>query len=298
MKYPYLALIIFILTVLSCGAGKPAAEKLYAWVDNVNVRANPDPSLPAITQLPEGKELVFYGEVSSNQTTYNLRGEDITAPFVKVQYGTNTNMTAWVFKGALKTAAECGIDLNLSLLDAIKSSNTITVRYLVQNGKSGLDGKEDLLQDAVDTALKYGFIDLAQYLLDKYHLTYQGKNILDHLPKSQYWKLDLYISNVFGPVRKVVTNSYKSITDYGSHPYIDIDYYYKFGFKIKYYHDYIDEVTEHDGNVFFIPYTTVEQAFDFLLDNNVLSINLKEIKDLKLPKNNKKYNINSKVVSK
>ncbi|NPV01651.1 MAG: hypothetical protein HPY53_09750 [Brevinematales bacterium] len=202
--------------------------------------------------------MLFFGEVSTNHATYTLRGEDITAPFVKVQYGwRDTNASAWVFQGALKTYTESGINTNLGLIDAIKCSNVITVKYLIENWKISSDGDNTTIGEAVKIAFHFRLFDIAEYLLKRYYPVLKEEGILDcyPVPKTGEWFFT-YITNIFEPKLKVITNYYNTNDENQISPGYDIDHYYQFGVRIK----------EEKGyswmhNEYYIPYISVEEAF-------------------------------------
>lgn len=106
-------------------------QTLYAWVDALRMRAQPDPALEAIANLNTGDKAVYLGEVSENTATFELRGKEITAPFLKVKLTDGT--TGWVFAGGLQADQPASAE------------NIITVGLI-----SGCDFKD--LQKAIDNA--------------------------------------------------------------------------------------------------------------------------------------------------
>ncbi|NPV02389.1 MAG: hypothetical protein HPY53_13525 [Brevinematales bacterium] len=177
MKY----LIFLALFMISCNSGSSVEKKpatLYAWVDNVNIRTNPDPALSAIGQLSEGQEVLWMGETSSNTATYTLRGETITAPFIKIQYG--TNQTGWVFQGALKDAQTLEIHTNADPYEAFYAMSIPTIMYLFANGK--ITGKMDKLTEdevrmVVGLAVEQGKKELVMKILKLQGLDYNGEGL-------------------------------------------------------------------------------------------------------------------------
>ena len=71
----------------------------YAKVDRLRLREAPELQAKVVTMVEEGAKLQFLNEVSAQTETLELRGETITAPFLKVQ--TEAGKQGWVFEGAL-----------------------------------------------------------------------------------------------------------------------------------------------------------------------------------------------------
>ncbi len=75
-------------------------QALYAWVDALRVRAQPDPELASVANVNTGDKVTYLGETSANTATFELRGKEITGPFLKVKLADGT--VGWVFAGGLQ----------------------------------------------------------------------------------------------------------------------------------------------------------------------------------------------------
>lgn len=114
---------------------------LYPWVDDLNVRTAPNPSLPAFAKLNIGDRVIYLGLVSTNKATYTLRGKQITGYFIKVKM--EDGKEGWVFSGALlpyfseryKTVVTVGIGGDYeNLQDAVDDAKPGTVIRLTDGG--------------------------------------------------------------------------------------------------------------------------------------------------------------------
>lgn len=134
--------LAILITLLAAGtvfassgqSGLLSNSYLYPWVDGLNVRAAPNPSMPAVAKLNVGDRVTYLGVSSTNKATYTLRGRQITGYFIKV--GLEDGKEGWVFSGALlpyfaeryKTTVTVGSNGDyLRLQDAIDAAKPGTV---------------------------------------------------------------------------------------------------------------------------------------------------------------------------
>ncbi|MDP5171394.1 MAG: SH3 domain-containing protein [Bacteroidia bacterium] len=76
---------------------------LFPWVDGLRIRKSyPDGEVIGVLSAME--RVYFLREKSKEETTIQLRGNDITAPWVKIQ--TNEGLVGWVFGGAIADTYE------------------------------------------------------------------------------------------------------------------------------------------------------------------------------------------------
>ena len=80
---------------------------IYAWVNNLRVRAQPDTKSKIITELAEGDSLVYLKEKTDFTQKISLRGKLWDEPWLKVK--TRQNKTGWVYGGGVKFYAPKGI---------------------------------------------------------------------------------------------------------------------------------------------------------------------------------------------
>lgn len=74
---------------------------LYCTYDQVRVRKGPDTNDEVLAYLPEGEEMMYYGERTDRLGTFTLRNEEITAPWLYVQLKDGT--IGWIFGGTVQT---------------------------------------------------------------------------------------------------------------------------------------------------------------------------------------------------
>ncbi len=84
--------------------GYTNGQVLVPWVDDLRVRAKPDPGLPAIAHVGTGDRVVYLGEASPGVLTFELRGRRISGCFLKVRLADGTS--GWVFSGGLQALRE------------------------------------------------------------------------------------------------------------------------------------------------------------------------------------------------
>lgn len=74
--------------------------KLYAWVDQLRVRATADKKSEIVEEIAEGGALTFLEEKSDFTEKINLRGTLFNEPWLKVK--TASGKTGWVYGGGVK----------------------------------------------------------------------------------------------------------------------------------------------------------------------------------------------------
>ena len=74
--------------------------KLYAWVDNLNLRSEPTTKSEIVVEVKEGTQLTFLNEKTEYTERINLRGQLFNEPWLKVK--TEDGKEAWVYGGAVK----------------------------------------------------------------------------------------------------------------------------------------------------------------------------------------------------
>lgn len=82
----------------------PAPELLYAWVDALNLRAEPKTGSASVTKVNSGDALTYLGESTSTTEKIELRGVVYDEPWRKVT--APDGKSGWVFGGAVKRAGE------------------------------------------------------------------------------------------------------------------------------------------------------------------------------------------------
>lgn len=79
-------------------------ESLTAWVDLLNVRAEPNTSGKIVTSLRENASVIYTGERTDEVHTLELRGSSFEEPWLKIR--TADGQEGWVFGGAVQRAGE------------------------------------------------------------------------------------------------------------------------------------------------------------------------------------------------
>ncbi|SER21858.1 SH3 domain-containing protein [Neolewinella agarilytica] len=82
----------------------PAPELLYAWVDALNLRAEPKTGSASVTKVNSGDALTYLGESTKATEKIELRGVVYDEPWMKVT--APDGKSGWVFGGAVKRAGE------------------------------------------------------------------------------------------------------------------------------------------------------------------------------------------------
>ena len=108
--------------------------KLYAWVDNLNLRSEPTTKSEVVVEIKEGTQLTFLNEKTEYTERINLRGQLFNEPWLKVK--TEDGKEAWVYGGAVKFYKPI-VDLNPSPYDKCFRLNK--------------DGKEDQARTCFNT---------------------------------------------------------------------------------------------------------------------------------------------------
>ncbi|MEM9821897.1 MAG: SH3 domain-containing protein [Bacteroidota bacterium] len=75
-----------------------------AWVDQLNIRQQPNMKSQVVAQAKENERLLKTGEQSDFTETIELRGKSYTEPWIQVK--TAAGKIGWVFGGALKKEGE------------------------------------------------------------------------------------------------------------------------------------------------------------------------------------------------
>lgn len=81
-----------------------ANESLMAWVDLLNVRAEPATNAKVIATLRENETVTFTGECTDELLKLDLRGQSFEEPWLKVK--TSNGEEGWIFGGAVKRQGE------------------------------------------------------------------------------------------------------------------------------------------------------------------------------------------------
>jgi Bacterial SH3 domain len=77
-----------------------AEVNIFAWVDKLRVREEPDANSKILVELNEGDSLVFLKEKTDFTQKISIRGKVFDEPWLKVR--TRDNKTGWVFGGGVK----------------------------------------------------------------------------------------------------------------------------------------------------------------------------------------------------
>jgi len=83
--------------------GLKRGDLLRVEVQNLRLREHEQLEAKVLRHLPEGSELYFMGEISSDSVTAQLRGEKYYAPFYRVK--TELGYLGWVHAAAVKKQA-------------------------------------------------------------------------------------------------------------------------------------------------------------------------------------------------
>lgn len=86
------------------GQAYQANETLVAWVDLLNVRAEPNTSGKIVASLRENTMVTYTGERTDNLHTIELRGTSFEEPWLKIR--TTDGKEGWVFGGAVQREGE------------------------------------------------------------------------------------------------------------------------------------------------------------------------------------------------
>lgn len=78
----------------------PKTVTVYAWVDKLRMREEPDTKSPIVEEIPEGGSLTFLDEKSDFTETFTLRGKTYDEPWLKVK--TTGGKVGWVYGGGVK----------------------------------------------------------------------------------------------------------------------------------------------------------------------------------------------------
>jgi hypothetical protein len=140
---------VFLLNMISWSHAENK-QKMYVWVDNVNVRSLPDFSRKAEYMLREGEEVILTGEKSKLQEKAVLRGIEFEDFFYKIIY--RKGEKGWVFGGVLTPYKLVDLQFKLKWeyevgLTTFRSS----IKYFKKSIYIGSNGnKRDSLKDSKD----------------------------------------------------------------------------------------------------------------------------------------------------
>lgn len=96
-------------------------DTVFAWVNQLNIRAKPDTKSKVLTKVNEGDPLILTGEKTNFISAIQLRGTEYTEPWIEVK--TTDGTTGWVFKGATKRPGDGkGLPYLLGKLDTFMIS--------------------------------------------------------------------------------------------------------------------------------------------------------------------------------
>jgi len=78
----------------------PAMVTVYAWVDKLRMRTEPDTKSAVVAEIPEGGAMTFLDEKTDFTQQFTLRGKSYDEPWLKVK--TTEGKTGWVYGGGVK----------------------------------------------------------------------------------------------------------------------------------------------------------------------------------------------------
>ncbi|MFT4664800.1 MAG: hypothetical protein ACI8YQ_002193 [Polaribacter sp.] len=81
-------------------AVEKAKVKIFAWVNKLRVREEPDTKSKIVIELQEGDSMIFLKEQTDFTQKINLRGKTFDEPWLKVR--TSKNKIGWVYGGGVK----------------------------------------------------------------------------------------------------------------------------------------------------------------------------------------------------
>ncbi len=79
---------------------KPETVRVYAWVNKLRLRAEPNTKSSTIKELNEGEEMIFTGQKTDFTQKISLRGTLFDEPWLEVTTG--EGKTGWVYGGGVK----------------------------------------------------------------------------------------------------------------------------------------------------------------------------------------------------
>lgn len=77
-----------------------AEVNIFAWVNNLRVRTEPDTKSKIVVELQEGDSMVFLKEQTDFTQKITLRGKSFDEPWLKIR--TNKDQIGWVYGGGVK----------------------------------------------------------------------------------------------------------------------------------------------------------------------------------------------------
>lgn len=115
------AFLLFLIAITSCSSNSADSKasnveskeqevlqkpenQVIAWVDNLNIREQPNIKSKVVAQAKEHDVLTLTGEKTDFSETISLRGQTYTEPWVKVK--TAAGIEGWAFQGAIRRPGE------------------------------------------------------------------------------------------------------------------------------------------------------------------------------------------------
>ena len=127
---------------------------VYAWVDNLRIRAEPDRKAVIVTTVEEGAKLEFLGEKTAFTEKINLRGSLYEEPWLKIK--TVRGEEGWVFGGAVKFyQPKSEADNSPSPYDTCFKYNGSKKESCIKNKRDGELRKNRLRVRKVDNGLRF-----------------------------------------------------------------------------------------------------------------------------------------------
>ncbi len=88
------------MSVDSVATVAPTTVTVYAWVDKLRMRTEPDTKSDIVAEIPEGGAMTFLDEKTDFTQQFTLRGKSYDEPWLKVK--TTDGKTGWVYGGGVK----------------------------------------------------------------------------------------------------------------------------------------------------------------------------------------------------
>ncbi len=176
----------------------PNKVQLYAWVDQLRVRASADKKSEIVEEIPEGGALTFLEEKSDFTEKINLRGTLFNEPWLKVE--TASGKIGWVYGGGVKFYApvvdqsSSPYDDCMELLSEGKNPQAHECKEKVR--KKQLRINQRWVQESKERTIIT--------LLDGSKVTFENKDLMmetgDHAYQYAYYipKMGYHVLRVFG----------------------------------------------------------------------------------------------------
>lgn len=88
------------IAIDSVAVAAPTTVTVYAWVDKLRMRSEPDTKSEVVAEIPEGGAMTFLDEKTDFTQQFTLRGKSYDEPWLKVK--TTEGKEGWVFGGGVK----------------------------------------------------------------------------------------------------------------------------------------------------------------------------------------------------